>query len=321
MRTRSPLVALALVSLVALLPVGGAAPASAADGQRPRTARKEPPPALTELPVRHEDRRYKTTPQGDLALHFSLPSGWKPTDSRPAIVFFFGGGWKGGSARQFAPQCDYFASRGMVAAAADYRIKSVHGTAPDACVEDAKSAVRWIRGHAGTLGVDPDRIAAGGGSAGGHLAACSALVDGFDGEGEDAGTSPKPNALVLFNPGLNIDEMAADRDIGLDARLAAAITPNRFITAGAPPAIIFFGTDDPMLVGAERYVAKARPLGVRAELWTASGQPHGFFNRSPWIEATARQADLFLASLGYLDGPPAIEAPAGSELRAVAPRD
>jgi acetyl esterase/lipase len=316
MRSPAPLVALGLLALV---PCAVAVPVSAAEGKRPRAAGKEPAPTLTRLAVPHEDRRYKTTPQGDLSLHFSLPAEWRPTDSRPAIVLFFGGGWKGGSARQFAPQCDYFASRGMVAAAADYRIKSVHGTAPDACVEDAKSAVRWLRGHARELGIDPDRIAAGGGSAGGHLAACTALVDGFDAEAEDRAISSRPNALVLFNPGLNIDELAANRDIGLDAKLAAAITPNRFIKAGAPPAIIFFGTDDPMLVGAERYVAKARPLGVRVELWTASGQPHGFFNRSPWIEATARQADLFLASLGYLDGPPTVDAPAGSELRSADP--
>ena len=259
--------------------------------------------------VRHEDRIYRTAPEGGLSLHFSLPADWKPADRRPTIVFFFGGGWRQGSYRQFVPQADYFASRGMVAACADYRIASIHHTTPDKCVEDAKAAVRWLRENAAAWGIDPDRIVAAGGSAGGHLAACTALVPGF--EPDDAPISSRPNALVLFNPALNIDELARDRKTPavLDASMIEAITPNRFVAAGGPPAVIFFGSDDPLLAGAEQYLAKAGPLGVRADLWVATGQPHSFFNRAPWIQVTARQADEFLRSLGYLAGEPTIRLP------------
>ena len=101
---------------------------------------------------------YKKTKQADLAIFVHYPPGWKETDKRPAIVFFFGGGFQFGSVSQFVPQAAYFASRGMVAARADYRVKSRHGVEPDACVEDAKSAVRWLRQNAAKLGwIQPHR--------------------------------------------------------------------------------------------------------------------------------------------------------------------
>lgn len=282
--------------------------------QQTGRARDQPKLTPSTVAVRHEDRVYRTTPQGELSLHFSLPAEWKPADRRPAIVFFFGGGWKQGSYTQFVPQADYFASRGMVAACADYRIASIHRTTPDACVEDAKAAIRWLREHAADWGIDPGRIVAAGGSAGGHLAACTAVVPGF--ESADSPVSSKPNALVLFNPALNIDELGRGRILPpeLDARMLEAITPTRFVAAGAPPAVIFFGSDDPLLAGADRYLALAAPLGVRADLWIAAGQPHGFFNRPPWIHVTARQADEFLRSLGCLDGEPTVQLPEASPL-------
>lgn len=268
---------------------------------------------MTEAPVKHEDRLYKKTSQGELTLHFSLPVDWKASDKRPAVVFFFGGGWTSGSYEQFVSQSDYFASRGMVAASADYRIASIHHTTPDKCVEDAKSAVRYLRGHAAELGIDPDKIVAGGGSAGGHIAACTALIDAFDADTDDKSISAKPNALVLFNPALNIDELAAQRKASPeDKARAEAITPNRFINAKTPPAILFFGTDDGLKSGADGYLAKAKPLGLRAELWTAAGEKHGFFNRAPWAQVTVKKADEFLVSLGYLKGEPTVKLPEGA---------
>lgn len=269
--------------------------------------------ATNALAVKHEDRVYKQTPQGELQLHFSFPADWKPTDKRPAIVFFFGGGWKNGSYKQFVEQSDYLASRGMVAASADYRIESIHHTTPDKCVEDAKSAVRWLRQHANELGIDVGKVVASGGSAGGHIAACTALLDAFDSATDDRSFSAKPNAMVLFNPALNIDELAETRNEHDDKKaLAKAITPLPYINANTPPAIIFFGTADALKVGGVKYVAKARPLGVRAELWMAANQPHSFFHRPPWAQITMKKTDEFLASLGYLKGEAAIVVPAGA---------
>ena len=88
----------------------------------------------------------------------------------------------------------------MVAMAAEYRVKSRHNTTPFECVMDGKSALRWIRKNAAKLGVDPERIGAGGGSAGGHVAAAVATVPGLNEEGEDLSISCLPDTLVLFNP-------------------------------------------------------------------------------------------------------------------------
>lgn len=281
--------------------------------QAPKAKGTKSAPPMTDASVRHEDKVYKKTPQGELTLHFSFPVDWKASDKRPAIVFFFGGGWKNGSFTQFVSQSDYFASRGLVAASADYRIESIHHTTPDKCVEDAKSAVRYLRQHASELGLDPDKVIASGGSAGGHIAACTALIDAFDAESDGKGISAKPNAMVLFNPALNIDELSVERKASSeDVARSEAITPNRFIKAGTPPCIMFFGTNDALKKGADGYLAKAKPLGLLAELWTAEGQGHGFFNRAPWAQVTARKADEFLISLGYLKGEPTVQIPAGA---------
>lgn len=289
--------------------------ATALHAQKPKAkgGGKANPPKLTTAVVKNEERLYKTTPQGELKLHFSFPVGWQASDKRAVAVFFFGGGWRSGSYKQFVPLSDYLASRGMVAAAADYRIESLHKTKPDACVEDAKSAVRWLRAHAAELGIDPSKVVAGGGSAGGHLAACTATIDAFNAETDPKDISAVPNALILFNPALNIGTLARERGAKAeDQALSDAITPNAFLKAGLPPSIQFFGTADKLKLGGDEYIAKARALGLRAEMGSAAGQPHGFFNQSPWIEVTARKADEFLVSLGYLSGEPTLPLPEGA---------
>jgi len=272
-----------------------------AHGQQPKGTVK-----LTDAKVVTADHVYKKTPEGELTLHGFFPADWKPTDKRPVIVFFFGGGWKSGAFTQFVPQAEYFASRGIVAFSADYRIESKHKTKPDAAVEDAKTAIRWVRANAAKLGIDPDKVIASGGSAGGHLAAATALVDKFDGA-DDPKASCKPNALVLFNPFLN----GKGRTIGGSdgSNIADAISPTLFLKKDAPPCVIFFGTSDAMLDMGREYVAKCKEFGVKAELYTAAEQPHGFFNREPWLSVTTRRADEFLTGLGYLKGEPAFKLP------------
>jgi acetyl esterase/lipase len=253
------------------------------------------------------DFTYKKTPEAELKLFVSYPPGWKATDKRPGIVFFFGGGWTSGDVKQFAMQAEYLASRGMVAVRADYRVKSRHKVDPDKCVSDAKSAVRWVRQHASELGIDPNKIVASGVSAGGHLAACTALTDGLDEPAEDAKISSKPNALVLFNPVLNFT--SADnlmQRLNNNEKLSRQISPTLHLKKDSPPTLILFGTADRLMAQGDEFVKKAKELGHRAEMYTAADQPHGFFNRSPWRERTISRMDVFLASLDYLQGKPTI---------------
>lgn len=265
---------------------------------------------------------YKTIGDVKLNVYVFKPEGHTPQDRRPAIVFFFGGGWRGGSPAQFAHQCEYFASRGMVAITADYRVSSRHGTKAIACVADGKSAIRWVREHAEQLGVDPDRIVASGGSAGGHVAACTGVIPGMQEQGEDTSISSQPNAMVLFNPVMALtpvdgEHPLGDRAAGIRDRVGddpRKISPFDHIAKGQPPTIIFFGTDDHLLKGAQLFEAAANRVGNRCELLTWDGLKHGFFNygrdkNRPFVE-TLREADTFLASLGYLEGEPTATLPA-----------
>lgn len=263
---------------------------------------------LVDADLETADHRYKQTPQGDLSLHVHFPPGWKRSDKRPAMLFFFGGGWRNGTAQQFMPQAEYFATRGLVAVRADYRILNEHNTTPDIATEDAKSAMRWLRGHADEFGIDPEKIIASGGSAGGHLAAATLLVDTCDAASDDTAISSQPNALVLFNPALNLT-LVGDREMkGADGRdIKREISPTLFLTEPTVPTVIFFGDADALKSHGDEFLEKAVALGMRCEQWVAPGQPHGFFNRQPWISATTIEADRFLASLGFLAGEPTLE--------------
>ncbi len=252
---------------------------------------------------------YKTVGDRELRMYINYPLAWKATDRRGVIVFFFGGGWTGGSVGQFEMQAAYFASRGLVAARADYRVKSRDGVTPDKCVEDARTAVRWIRRNAKRLGIDPDKLIASGGSAGGHLAACTMIKDSVDAEGDDLSISTIPQAMVLFNPVLSFKHEMIIGRLGDNKALAGKISPTLHLHKKAPPALIIFGTDDRLKVFGDEYWKKAEDLGVRAEKFIAQGQGHGFFNRSPWKERTLIAADKFLASLGFLEGEPTVKIP------------
>jgi acetyl esterase len=259
--------------------------------------------------ARVEESVYRKTPQGDLKIYVHFPPGWTAQDKRPAIVFFFGGGWTSGTIEQFRPQAEYLAMRGMVTARADYRVKSRHNTMPDKCVEDAKSAVRWLRANAAKLGIDPLRIAASGGSAGGHIAACTTTVPGFEAEGEDLSISSRPNLLVLFNPVLNTVVLGGKYGM---SEIGRKISPNHYLSKDVPPTIVFFGTEGRLNEGGKEFIAKAKDLGIQARMYLAPGQNHGFFNRSPWLERTVFLMDEFLAAYGYLEGKPTLSLPADS---------
>lgn len=249
---------------------------------------------------------YKKTPQADLKIELFFPPHWKSTDHRPGIVFFFGGGWTHGSRAQFYDQCKYLASRGMVAATADYRLWPKQHIQLDKSIEDAKSAMRWMRQHAAELGLDGQRLVAAGGSAGGHLAAATAFCPGFDAAGEDLNISAKPQALVLFNPVLTInDHLLKESTAASPEKQMAAdeFSPNAHVTAGAPPAIIFFGSRDRLSATGDEYLLKAEKYHDHAEIFVAADQNHGFFNWAPWKDATLREVDQFLQSLGYVNGP------------------
>lgn len=303
---------------LATLLLGSLSPRLIADEQpEPPTSWKYPP----EMPGARVEI-YRQIGEVKLNAYIFEPKGHSAKEGSPAVVFYFGGGWKGGTPGQFLPQCQYLADRGMVAISVDYRVKSRHDVFPQDCVTDAKAAIRWVRANAARLGVDPERIAAGGGSAGGHLAAATALLPGFE-DADNHGVSSMPNALILFNPAVVMapveghpDLLTAEKFASISERTDGRpleVSPYHFVRAGLPPSIIFQGMNDESVPfpSVQLFHKAMTEAGNRCELKAYEGQPHGFFNPGrgkgePRAEATRyyyktlHELDAFLVSLGYL---------------------
>jgi acetyl esterase len=262
---------------------------------------------------------YKSVDGVELKLWIFNPTDWKETDTRPAIVFFFGGGWRQGNLTQFVPHCKYLADRGMVTMVADYRVRNRHQNLANKCVQDAKSAMRFVRKNAARLGIDPDRIAAGGGSAGGHLAAATATLPEHNDPADDWSVNAKPNALVLFNPAVilesvpNLYSISKDKEAELKERMgveAESMSPYHHVRTGICSTIIFHGIEDSKVPykTVDLFRKKMRENQNRCELVSYHGQDHGFFNygnnsNGAFIDSV-RKMDAFLCSIGYLLSPP-----------------
>jgi acetyl esterase/lipase len=243
---------------------------------------------------------YKMSGDQPRRLEVYFPPDHNPAQAKvPAIIFFHGGGWQGGNLTQFRAACRHFAERGLVAVTAEYRMHP-KGT-PDfnesgesrkrVCITDAKSAIRWLKTKAAEFGIDPQKIIAGGGSAGGHLAVLATRQTGLDDPSDDTSIDTKAVAYVLFNPAFEQKDQT-DREV--DAL--------QHIGGDMAPAIVFFGDQDSAwLPGWDAVHARLAEAGARVEYWQAPGHKHGFFNRTSRQRTLLQKADRFLSSLGLLD--------------------
>ena len=269
-----------------------------AGGKEKTKTKKE---ADSPLEKSEEKITYKKVGEQALDLILVKPADWKAGDKRAAIVLFHGGGWVNGKADVLLPQARHFASRGMAAVTADYRMLAGQPKAPPTvCIEDAASVMRWVRGRADSLGIDPKRIAAGGGSAGGHLAAFLGTASGFDDPQDDLKVSRRPDALVLFNP--VFDNGPGEWGNARVGDRFREFSPAHNISADDPPTLVLIGDQDKLVPVAtvERFREAMRKAGPRCEVVFYPGQGHGFFNQEPFRTRTLEEADKFLASLGFL---------------------
>jgi acetyl esterase/lipase len=262
---------------------------------------------LVPLACAAETVTYKKSGERELKLFIEKPADWKATDRRPAIVFFFGGGWVGGSPEQFRKQSEYLATRGVVGVRVEYRVIPKGDSGPPILpCADAKSAMRYVRSHAAELGIDPQRIAAAGGSAGGHLAAFAALVEGQNDAQDDRTVSCKSNALVLFNPVFN--NGPGQWGYGRVKDRYKEFSPAHNITKDAPPTIVFLGDNDKLIPVSvlREFESEMKKIGARCETHIYPGAGHGFFNNEPHFTQTLLETDKFLGSLGWVQGPPTL---------------
>jgi len=246
-----------------------------------------------------EIKIYKRVGNIELEAHIFYPEGFKASDQRPAYVFFHGGGWAIGFPEWGYRNCKKYSSKGMVAISFEYRIIDIHGSNIIDCVKDAKSAILWTREQAQSLGIDPNKIVAAGFSAGGHLAACTAILKDYEPE-NPKGISTKPNAIVVHSASYNT--MKSDFFAKQTEQNPMSISTFHQLKKGLVPAIFFHGTRDHLAPISEftEFRDKMDALGNDYEYKIFEGVGH-FFN-SPSASQTVREmTEAFLVKLGYIE--------------------
>jgi len=242
---------------------------------------------------------------GDMDLTLDVyrpPEGVTP--KRMAIIHLFGGGFFGGSknAGYIINDSRALGRLGYTNISANYRLQS-QGSWP-AQINDTKAAIRWTRANADRLGIDADKIAVAGYSAGGMLSLLAGGTNGrpeFEGDGGNAGVSSDVQAAIGVYPlasaqtagGLFPEGQATPENI-------AAASPTSYITENHAPTIFIHGTADRtvLLSSSIDYHNKLNELGVPSALTSIQGANHAFDNAAlDAVEVMAHSIDLFLDRL------------------------
>jgi acetyl esterase/lipase/quercetin dioxygenase-like cupin family protein len=230
----------------------------------------------------------------------------------PAVLLLHGGGWRSGDKSQAVPMAQFLAGRGYVAVAMEYRL-SGEARFP-AAVLDVRGAIRWLRAHAGETGIDPDRIALVGSSAGGTLAALVAATGGtgeFEESGVTRGTSTRVQALVVVDGVVDMTDSAESgkdtdpanpsagaRWFGATFKENPAIwrkgSPLVHVTPEMPPVLFINSSIERFHAGRDRMAEKLRGWHVSCEIRTLPDAPHPFWLFHPWFEPTTSLVADFL---------------------------
>ncbi len=286
---------------------------------------------LDDIVQDHDWDHFKRSDGSNEDIFVFRPEGHSADDKRPAVICITGGGWRGGRPEYFFPHCRYFSSRGAVSFSIRYRLCTSKGVAGlkevERCLDDCKAAVRYVRENAAKYGVDPDRIAVAGDSAGGHLAACLVTLDGIA-EPDNAKVSSMANAAICYNPCMDMNDpllqkIFFDKDLWNPdekgrsqnpaiSKLASRLSPIDHVKAGQPPMLIMHGSVDKVIniEQAHRMKKTVEAAGNRCDLVVLEGVNHAFtihgYGSEESIVQSLHDADMFLESLGYLEGKPTI---------------
>jgi acetyl esterase/lipase len=247
----------------------------------------------------HRELIYKQVNENPLVLRVYHPL-LKPQEVTPALVMFFGGGWKSGNLCAFTHFAERYMQKGIAVVLVEYRTESVHGTTPIESLKDAKSAMRYLKAHADELYIDKESIISGGGSAGGHLAAACWTNDNINEGTDDLTVSAKPKALVLLNAVIDNgpDGYGYDRIISY----YPDFSPIDNIKPGFPPTTFHLGTNDNLIPVSTGQLFKQRieAAGGRCDLHLYEDGIHGFFYQEPYKTQVFDSVDQFLISLNYI---------------------
>jgi acetyl esterase len=239
------------------------------------------------------------------------PAGVSATTPLPALVYFHGGGWVIGDLETHDVLCrQYTAAAGISVVSVDYRLAPEHKF--PAALDDAWSATRWVAAHAADLGIDAGRLAVGGDSAGGNLAAVVAL------RARDAGAPALALQLLLYPVTDVAAEAPSYTDFAdgfmltresmrwfiahyLDDRREATdwrVSPLRAASlAGVAPALVVTAGFDPLRDEGDAYARRLREAGVRVDHLCYGGMIHGFAPMGRLIDTGMRAVAHIAASL------------------------
>jgi acetyl esterase len=231
-----------------------------------------------------------------MRLHVFKPKGWKESDRRPALVFFFGGGWTAGTPERSATYAKWAATLGMVGIAPDYRTKGRFGTSPLESVADGRAALRWVEDNAGLLGIDPRKIVVGGSSAGGHVALWTAIAHTPPGSATNEAPQIKPIAIILVSPvsDTSTNTGYTPKRFGENAE---ALSPVHQLDAPMPPVLVFHGDADKTVTNQQTIALRDRLVATSnvCEFVSVPGGGHGFQSQLPeWKEKSRALMEEFL---------------------------
>jgi acetyl esterase len=247
-------------------------------------------------------------PGGPIPLRLYRPSA---DDRLPVLVFFHGGGWVVGDIETHDTVCRHLANRAECAViSVDYRLAPEHKF--PAAVEDSYAAALWVADNAAALGVDPARLAVGGDSAGGNLAAAVSLM------ARDAGApricyqlliypatdaAMRHDSIARFAEGYVLtrstmrwfyEQYLRDPSDAADWRVSPLVAPD---LAGLPPALVLTAGYDPLCHEGDAYAARLAAAGVPVEHRRFAGQIHGFATNGKIIRAAESALDAAAAAL------------------------
>ena len=222
---------------------------------------------------------FKKAGDVELRLHVVKPKDWKPSDKRACLVTFFGGGWTSGTPARSITYAKWAAKYGLVGVAPDYRTRNRFSTQPEDCVADGRAAVRWIQDHAAELGIDPSKIVVQGSSAGGHVAAWTAIPDPVAPEfASDPVPNPVPMGLILLWPvtDTGASGYGGPKRFGNDEARANNLSVTGWMPAKMPPTLVFHGTADKTVKfeNSQAFTDKMKANGNLCELIAFPDAPH-----------------------------------------------
>lgn len=256
----------------------------------------------------YRDNIYYCEPSLDMRLPLYMYAREDPSERRPGVVFIHGGGWSGGHPFMHMGHARNLAADGYVTATIQYR-RSGDALWP-AALEDAKCAVRWMKAHASEIGLDPDRLAVSGGSAGGHLSTLVALTPGrFEGSGGWSDQSSAVKCAVVWYPMTDMNAPDATEEAkALAKAFLGEITPEKikesspvtYVHPDSPPIFTMAGDADvttplPMI---RDFHAALTGAGVRNELREYPGMVHAYdLFPKYWPESYDRLLEYLEANL------------------------